>query len=384
MPDVLVFDDDPALGDLLGDLLRARKLSVSHFLSGSGLLQIVQEGRPRLVVLDIMMPGMDGLSACQALKASPVTGHIKIVVVTAKHYGSDREAAERFGADLFVQKPFDPGALSNAIGRLLGMADEARPLVEAPPAPPVMATLLEGSAALESAGLWALFDAGRGLGEWLAGQARPAGDCWICLTRYDEDALDGLAAAAALLRAGCRVKLAGPEDPESRLQHVAPRLSSGERNTPLLYPQRETVFQLAPGIMAVTQYTHHPGPTIAYRVDLHGKRFVYCPTHEIPADDGPWTQHERAKFRAFFQGADLLVHGFGRSVGDPVVHEGRASAWEPVVDLAKEAQVKRLALVGLPGALIPPGLHEKMEARAAQGGSSLEAVVGRPLQRILL
>jgi hypothetical protein len=332
-----------------------------------------------------MMPGMDGLTACRAIKSNPATGHIKIVVVTAKHFGKDRENAEKYGADLFVQKPFDPGFLSRAIARLLGLSEETRPVAAPAPAAPVVATLLEGGAALETAGVYILFDAGRGLAGWLPAQRRPPGECWICLSRYDEDAIAGLEAASTLLRAGCRVKLAGPDDPEFQLQTVAPKLSAGGPNTPLLYPQREGEFQLAPGATALVQYTHHPGPTVAYRVELGGKRFVYCPAHELPSEPQDWMRHELNKFRSFFFGADLVVHGYRRSLGDPDPADGRGSgAWEPAVDLAGESKVRRLALVPLAGAPITPGLQSRAEARIAAKKFTLECAFGRPLQRFLL
>ena len=73
MADVLIFDDDPSVGDLMSELLRGRGLTVSHFLSGAGVVQLVQENKPKLVILDIMMPGMDGLTACRTLKSNPAT-----------------------------------------------------------------------------------------------------------------------------------------------------------------------------------------------------------------------------------------------------------------------------------------------------------------------
>ena len=165
MADVLIFDDDPSVGDLMGELLRGRGVTVSHFLSGAGVVQLVQENKPKLVILDIMMPGMDGLTACRTLKSNPATRGAKIAILTAKNYLEDQQAAMRYGADLFLHKPFDPGLFASSIGRMLGLSEAAAPPVA--PAPPVIVTIFPGCVIMETTGLLMLFDAGKGLKGWI-------------------------------------------------------------------------------------------------------------------------------------------------------------------------------------------------------------------------
>ena len=130
---------------------------------------------------------------------------------------------------------------------------------------------------------------------------------------------------------------------------ASPRLtihspSAGGR-TPLLFPQREGEFQLETGVIAATRYSQHPGLTLAYRVDVQDRRVVYCPAHEIKPDASGWKGHEMSKFRALFYNADVLLHGYRRSLSDPRPDDdlGRG-AWEPVVDLAAECGVRQLVL----------------------------------------
>jgi CheY-like chemotaxis protein len=389
VPDVLIFEDDPSIGDLAADILRAKGLSVGHYLSGAGVVQLVAETRPKLVVLDIMMPGMDGLSACRAIRANTVTKAVKIAILTAKNNRTDRDTATRFGADLFLNKPFDSQIFARAVGQLMGFpADPDPQLIPQPPAPPVAVSLLRGAAAMQAGDAWTLFDAGPGLDEWVHRQHQPPGECWVLLSRYQPEALSELKAGGSLLITGARVKLAGPDDAEGTLQLTAPKMLAGlptAKRTPLLYPQRENEFQLAPGVLARSVYTQHPGTTLAYRVDLQGKSIVYCPAHEINPDPQAWQGHENGKFRSFFGGADLLLHGFRRSLTQPrAADEKGAGAWEPIIDLAAEAGTLNLVLFPLPGAQVPATLPEQATRRAAEKSSTLRVTVAHGPQRFVL
>jgi CheY-like chemotaxis protein len=385
MADVLIFDDDPAVGDLMGELLRGRGLTVSHFLSGAGVVQLVQENKPRLVVLDIMMPGMDGLSACRALKTNPLTRGAKIAILTAKNFQEDQDTALRYGADLFLRKPFDPAAFVGSIGRMLGLADAPPP----PPAPPVIVTILPGSVVVETAGLQLIFDAGEGLKSYLERQAQLYPLTWLMISRYRAENVVEIEAAASILARGGRVNMAGPDDAESRLQQLAPAvcatLPDGSRATPLLYPQREGEYALAPGALAVTLLTQHPGTCLAYRVEVQGRTIVYCPAHEIHPELARLNKHEHEKFRDFFDEADLLLHGYRRSLVEEAPKDALgAAAWEPIIDLAAAAQVKRVALLPMAADTPTEGLRFRIEERLAVQGSKMSFGVTRFNERVVL
>lgn len=376
MPDALIFDDDPAVGSLVGELLRQRGLTSAHFPSGAGVQQIVAAERPRLVVLDIMMPGVDGLTACRSIRSTPATRHVKIVVLTAKHFEQDRETARRYGADLFVNKPFNAAALSDALGRLLGAA-EGGP-APAAPAAPLVASLLPGGFVLQVPGLWLFFDAGAGVSRWLEGRTQAPPLAWLLLSRYEDEAIAELGSFAPLLESGCRLNAAGPDDADSLLQRLAPRMGGTPgfktAKTPLLYPQREGELQLAPGVMAATRYTQHAGSCLAWRLDVQGRRVVWCPANEVPPVAADWNRHEREKFRSLFEEADLLIHGFGRSMDKPADEKARfRGAWEPVVALARDARVKKLALLPMGGAS-GAGIVDAIARTGASGSTEVRVV----------
>jgi CheY-like chemotaxis protein len=386
MADVLVFDDDPSVGDLIAEVLRGKGLTVSHFLSGAGAVQLVQENKPRLVLLDIMMPGMDGLTACRTLKSNPTTKGVKIAILTAKDFNEDRATAQRHGADLYFNKPLDHAAFIKQVQRVLGLPEEERAQA---PAPPVAATLLPGCAVVETAGLLVLFDAGKGLAAWLARQSEAPKTGWLLLSRYDRASVAELPAAARLVAAGMRLNVAGPDETDGMLQRCAPPLCAtrqdGTRGTPLLYPQREGEFSLSTTVKAETRLTQHPGTCLAYRLVVQGRAIVYCPAHEVHPDLSKWNPHEHEKFRDLFEDADLLVHGYRRSLvgeGDP--KDAWRGAWEPVVDLAAEAGVRHLALVPLLDTTPHDGIGFRAEERAQIKGSSLRVDVVRSDARLVL
>lgn len=104
---VLVVDDDPKNRRLLNDLLRARGHEVVEAPSGEEALRQVSETPPDVVLLDIMMPGMDGIEMCRRIKDNPATSHIPVLLVTALSERSDRIRGIEAGANDFLTKPID-------------------------------------------------------------------------------------------------------------------------------------------------------------------------------------------------------------------------------------------------------------------------------------
>jgi len=126
---VLVVDDLEPNVKLLEAKLRAEYFDVIGAYSGEEAIRLANEEQPDIVLLDVMMPGMDGFEVCRQLKASPETMHIPIVMVTALDQQADRVAGLEAGADDFLTKPVEDVALFarvRSLTRLKMMTDELR------------------------------------------------------------------------------------------------------------------------------------------------------------------------------------------------------------------------------------------------------------------
>ena len=107
-PLVLVVDDDATIRRLLQITLETEGFSVTTAGDGvEGLRMAQEEPRPDLVLLDIMMPGMDGLQVCHTLKSDPATKDMPVVLLSAKAQSHDIELGLRVGADDYITKPPD-------------------------------------------------------------------------------------------------------------------------------------------------------------------------------------------------------------------------------------------------------------------------------------
>ena len=116
---ILVVDDNLANRRLLQAKLEARYFQVLMAESGQKALDIAAAELPDIILLDVMMPGMDGYEVCERLKASPSTAFIPIIMVTALSQQEHRLKGLQAGADDFVTKPFDDFSLMTRINALL-------------------------------------------------------------------------------------------------------------------------------------------------------------------------------------------------------------------------------------------------------------------------
>lgn len=109
---VLVVDDDVTVARVVRLNLTAEGFQVQIATSGAEALALIAALQPQCVLLDVMMPEMDGLEVLRRLKANKATAGIPIIMLTAKAEPDDRQAAFRSGADGYVTKPFDVYELS--------------------------------------------------------------------------------------------------------------------------------------------------------------------------------------------------------------------------------------------------------------------------------
>lgn len=116
---VLVVDDDPVIQKLLQVNFEMEGFTVLTAGDGEAGLAKAQAERPDAIVLDVMMPKMDGLEVARRLKNDPATQSIPIVLLSAKAQQADVQAGAATGADDYLTKPFDPLELLQRVGELL-------------------------------------------------------------------------------------------------------------------------------------------------------------------------------------------------------------------------------------------------------------------------
>jgi CheY-like chemotaxis protein len=128
---VLIVDDNPANLKLLRVLLAAESYEVRTANTSEEALSVLEDFRPRLILTDIQLPGMDGLDLTRRLKSNPATRDIIILVITAYAMAGDEEKALRAGCSGFVTKPVDTRTLPATVKLHLESKQAARPAFEA-------------------------------------------------------------------------------------------------------------------------------------------------------------------------------------------------------------------------------------------------------------
>ena len=118
-PRILLVDDQESVLKLLDAILKVRNYDVVYASNGLDAVDIALSMKPDLILLDVMMPGMDGFKVCQTLKANIPTMDIPVVFLTARGDDADREMGEKVGGSGFVKKPFRSAELLNVISALI-------------------------------------------------------------------------------------------------------------------------------------------------------------------------------------------------------------------------------------------------------------------------
>ena len=119
---VLVIDDEPAIHRLLQIILEHEGFQILGMEERMEARRTVVQGKPDVIILDIMMPEVDGFEILKMLKEDAETRDIPILILTVRILREDREKAMALGADLYMTKPFDPSELVDAVRSLTGPA----------------------------------------------------------------------------------------------------------------------------------------------------------------------------------------------------------------------------------------------------------------------
>jgi len=128
---VLVVEDDPDIAQLVAHYLEKAGFTTEIASSGRDALTSVAAQPPDLLVLDLMLPQVDGLEICRVVRGNPASAGVPIIMLTARAEESDRIVGLEIGADDYLAKPFSPGELVARVRALLRRATRATPATSA-------------------------------------------------------------------------------------------------------------------------------------------------------------------------------------------------------------------------------------------------------------
>ncbi len=116
---ILIADDERALRLLVSATLGDEDYEILEARDGQETLEVARREQPKILLLDIQMPVMDGFEVCKQLKSDPATADIIVVILTVKSRQTDKERGKAVGADYYFTKPFSPLQLLQLIDQIM-------------------------------------------------------------------------------------------------------------------------------------------------------------------------------------------------------------------------------------------------------------------------
>lgn len=116
---VLIVDDEPNIVSAINFLMTQKGLSTATAFNGEQALNVIGTFQPNLVILDVMMPGIDGFEVAKRIRQNPKNDYVNIIFLTAKGTEKDKIMGYSKGGDLYLTKPFDNDVLTETVEEML-------------------------------------------------------------------------------------------------------------------------------------------------------------------------------------------------------------------------------------------------------------------------
>lgn len=418
---ILVVDDDTLVGDLTLFLLKDAGYDAELVQDSLMAISAIRAKRPDLVILDILMPGVDGLTLCRQLKSDPELKSIKVVIVSGKSFAEDRERALRYGADAFIDKPYHVDSFAKKIAAILGNPVTAQiKAAPVPPAPePAQAAATPNPESVFQVKIWGsrsrdssaprtsryglktpcvsvefedrlfIFDAGSGISP-LGADILEAGrhkNVWLFLTHFHPGHIEGLGTFPCARAEGATLSISGANDPEKSLQEmVEETFQKSAALGPVtadiqLYELLEETYEILPGVKLTAFYANHPTTTLGFRLTVKGRSLVYCPDSEIYGDAATALQDFDEKTGKLLAGADLLIHDGRYTEADYENHKNEGhSSFGNAIEFAARNKIKQLVLIHQDGSYedeVLDQMAKDAERLIAEKGYSLKCLLAK-------
>ena len=360
-PRLFVIDDDDFTIELLTGVLESEGYDVTSSTSSTDAMAKVKEARPDCVLVDLMMPGTDGMQLVKQLKEDADLTGTKVIVVSAKLFEFDKQQARKFGADAFIEKPIDATGLLGVVGQIL--EDKMEVTFWG-----VRGTLpVAGKRSLRYGGNTScvtlslprgqmfIFDAGTGIKELsnaLAAEDKSNLEARIFISHPHWDHINALPFFMPLYATGNEFEVLGPvhanmtmrELISSQMDDIYFPITLKEFGARVYFRDLGEEKLEIEGITVKTMLLSHPGNCLGYRIEYGGRSVCYITDNELYLPDSPhYNSHYVDRLNAFVSGTQALITDCTYTDDEYPAKIGWGhSGVGQVVDLAHRAEVETL------------------------------------------
>tara|TARA_B100000315_G_scaffold260857_1_gene326440 strand:- start:12171 stop:13400 length:1230 start_codon:yes stop_codon:yes gene_type:complete len=360
---IFVVDDDAGFVKLASSILAAANYDVISETSSDAAMSRIEDEKPDCVLIDIMMPGKDGLELCHEIKTNKNIPALKIVIVSAKTYEFDRKRAFELGADGFINKPIDAKSFILALSEILedNITLAFWGVRGTLPVAGERSLRYGGNTSCVSMefvrGDFFIFDAGSGIKELsnhLLASSRANIEAKIFISHPHWDHINALPFFVPLYIQGNEFEILGAANADRSMRELISAQMDGvyfpitlkEFASRVYFRDlREETIEFG-DIVVKTMLLSHPGYCLGYRIEYHGRSICYITDNELFLESDP--SHNPSyveKLADFVRGTETLITDctYMNDEYETKVGWGH-SCVSQVVDLADRAEVKNLYL----------------------------------------
>ena len=398
-----VVDDDPEMAEFMTDLLKDGGHDATFNTDSKTAVGLINEKKPNCVLVDLMMPGLDGMEMCAQLNKNPKLKNTKLIVVSSKSYHYDRKLAFESGVDGYITKPLREKTFVETIERIYEDKMElsfwgVRGTLPVPGKDTIRYGGNTSCVTIEfTRGEFLIFDAGSGikaLSDWMMSLGKKKIEAKIFLSHPHWDHINALPFFVPLYIQGNVFNIFGPRHGDITVEQLISAQMDGVyfpitikefASSVTFHDLHEEVLDFD-GITIRTMLLHHPGQCLGYRIEYRGKSICYITDNELylESDEEHYDSFYVKRLIKFIEGTDALITD--TTYTDNEYLNGKVgwghSCISQVVDLADRAKVKTLYLFHHDPDQRDVNIDAKLEAaRVALKDRGSEVVCEAPTDR---